>query len=323
MLGSNARTGAEVPKNAVTDFQGCSFKGIDLARFVTEWKDTRQFALAPHRYWMRDGADIEVLGRKPHEAKVTLAYAGPTWRKDWLPFAASLDGDPSGPLVHPVYGQMPAVCKGFAEATMNVELAANLYIVPLTFVEDQIDASLQARANDPSVAADRAQKHGAALLERAPRQGPIAGSILRYVTTALGYVEAAMAAGQEALSYGRLLTAQLERVEAGALGARDAVANDPVLGEDPASYDTIAIIEQLYDDCAQLSMATSLASTPALITYVVPSTTHIAVLATRFYGADGLSRIAEIEANNPGRLPNPAAIETGTELRMAPPTITR
>ena len=268
-------------QSVISDFQGCSFKGTDLSRFVTDWKDTRQFALAPHRYWMRDGADVEVLGRKPHEAKVTLAYAGPTWRKDWLPLAASLDEDPSGPLVHPVYGQMPAVCQGFAEATMNVELAANLYIVPLVFVEDQIDASLQAQANDPSVAADRTQKHGAALLKRAPKQGPVAGSILRYVTTALGYVEAAVAAGQEAMSYGRLLTAQLERVEATAVAARDAVASDPVAGADPSSYDTIAIIEQLYDDCAQLSVAASLASAPALVMYVVPSTTHIAVLATR------------------------------------------
>lgn len=312
-----------MPTAAVTDFQGCSFKGIDLSRFVTDWKDTRQFALAPHRYWKRDGAEIEVLGRKPHEAKLTLAYAGPTWRKDWLPFAASLDQAPSGPLVHPVYGQMPAVCEGFAEAAMNVEFAANVYIVPLTFIEDQIDATLSAQANDPSVAAERAQKRGAALLQRAPKQGPVADNLLRYVTTALGYVEAAVAAGQEALSYGRLLSAQLARVEASAVAARAAVMADLVGGADPASYDTLALIELIYDDCAQLSLATAVASAPALIAYVVPSTTHIAILAARFYGADALSRIDEILANNPGLIPNPAAIEAGTELRMAPPTVAR
>lgn len=310
-------------RSVVRDFQGCSFKGMDLSRFVTDWKDTRQFALAPHRYWKRDGADIEILGRKPHEVKVTLAYAGPTWREDWLPLAASLDVDPSGPLVHPVYGQMPAVCEGFAEAAMNVEYAANVYIVPLTFLEDQIDASLQSQASDPSIAAERAQKHGAALLKRAPKQGPVADNLLRYVTTALGYVEAAIAAGEEAASYGRLLSAQLRRVVATASAASAAVLADSSIGAGVTSYDILALIESLYDDCAQLSIETATTIAPALIAYDVPSTTHIAVLAVRFYGADGLSRIDEILGNNPGLIPNPGAIEAGTELRMAPPTVTR
>ena len=52
------------------------------------------------------------------------------------------------------------------------------------------------------------------------------------------------------------------------------------------------------------------------------STTHVAVLATRLYGATGVARIDEILANNPGRIANPAAIEAGTALRVAPPTIT-
>lgn len=306
-------------ESAIADFQGCSFKGIDLSRFVTDWKDTRQFALAPHRYWKRDGAEIEVLGRKPHQAKVTLAFAGTSWRKDWLPVAASLDDDPSGPLVHPVYGQMPAVCEGFAEATMNVEAAANLYVVPLTFIEDQIDANLDAQRNNAKVAAERARKHGAALLQRAPQQGPVATSVLRYVTTALDYAAAVVAAVEEGLSYGRMLEAQLASVESTAVDARGAIAS----GNDPMSYDLLSLVEQLYDDCATLSVATAGTIGSALITYPVPSTVHIAVLATRLYGADGLSRIDEILANNPGVIPNPASIEAGTLLRVAPPTVTR
>jgi prophage DNA circulation protein len=310
-----------MPKSVVADFQGCSFKGIDLSRFITDWKDTRQFALSIHRYWKRDGGDVEVLGRKPHQAKVTLAYAGTTWRKDWLPFAASLDADPSGPLVHPVYGQMPAVCEGFADATMNIEFASNIYIVPLTFIEDQVDAALSSQSRDPSTLNQQAQQHGAALLQRAPQQGPIYNSILQYVTTALGYVEAAVATVEQALSYGRTLDAQLERVQTSALAARGAVRADPATGSDSERYAMLALVEQLFDDCVQLSLAVGAATAPVLITYVVPSTTHIATLATRFYGADGLSRIPEIMANNAGRIPNPAAIARGTELSMAPPTL--
>lgn len=104
-------------KPSISDFQGCSWKGFDLSRFVTDWKDTRQPGLAVHRYFGRDGGEVERIARKPHEAKVTLAFAGPSWRRDWLPIAASIDEDPAGPLVHPAYGQMQAVCQGFDAAS--------------------------------------------------------------------------------------------------------------------------------------------------------------------------------------------------------------
>jgi prophage DNA circulation protein len=311
-----------MPTPVITDFQGCSFKGFDLSRNLVEWKDTRQPSIAVHRFIKKDGGEVEVLGRKPHQAKITLAYAGPTWRSDWLPLAAALDQDPTGLLVHPVYGQMPAVCEGFADATMNVEVAPNLYIVPLSFVEDQLDAAIQAGASaGPQALQQRAQAHGAALLQRAPAQGPVRDNTLRYVTTALGYADAAIAYTSEALSYGRLLQSQLEAVELAAVDARNAVRADPSTGSDADRYEFVALIEQLYDDCVQLDAAVRSTSAPALILYAVPSTTHIAVLAVRFYGADGLGRIDEIIANNPGLIPNPAAIPAGITLRMAPPTI--
>lgn len=312
-----------MPTPIITDFQGCSFKGFDLSRNLVEWKDTRQQALAEHRYIRKDGSEVEALGRKSHRAKVTLAYVGSTWRSDWLPFAASLDADPSGPLVHPVYGQMPAVCEGFADATMNVETAPNLYIVPLVFIENQLGAQLHAsNAATPQALLQRAQAHGAALLQAAPAQGPVYDSALRYVTTATGYANAAISFTSSALSYARVLQSQLDAVERSAVDARAAVRADPTTGSDADRYDLIALIEQLFDDCVQLDGAVRTAAAPALILYKVPSTTHIAILAVRFYGPAGLARVDEILGNNPGLIPNPAAIASGALLRMAPPTVT-
>ena len=189
-------------KPSVSDFQGCSWKGIDLSRFVTDWKDSRQSGLAVHRYFGRDGGEIERIARKAHEAKVTLAFAGPSWRKDWLPIAASIDEDPAGLLVHPAYGQMQAVCQGFDAASMNIETASNLYIVPLSFVEDSIDTRLA--ATDRSAAAARAtiEATGNAILQRTSRQSPAFASITRLLAiTRL----AATASTQEYLSAGRYL----------------------------------------------------------------------------------------------------------------------
>jgi prophage DNA circulation protein len=311
-----------MPSPVIADFQGCSFKGTDLSRNLLEWKDTRQPALAVHRFIRKNGGLVEVLGRKPHQARVTLAYAGPSWRAAWLPFAASLDDDPSGPLVHPVYGQMPAVCEGFVEATMNVETAPNLYIVPLTFIENQLGAAIAAADSaGPHALQQRAQAHGAALLQRAPAQGPVRDNALRYVTSAVGYANAAIGYTSDALSHGRQLQGQLDAVERTAVAARDAVRADSAAGSDAERYDLIALIEQLYDDCLQLDAAVRTTRAPAMIRYVVPSTVHVAVLATRFYGSDGVSRVDEILGNNPGLILNPAAIAAGTRLRMAPPTV--
>ena len=142
--------------------------------------------------------------------------------------------------------------------------------------------------------------------------------MLRYVTTALGYVDAVVAAVEQGLSYGRMLDAQLERVEATAVDAQSSLTTSGAA----ASYELLALVEQLYDDCAALAVGTASVLGPKLITHSVPSMTHIAVLATRLYGSDGLSRIDEILANNPGAIPNPAAIEAGTLLRVAPRTVT-
>lgn len=302
-------------KPVVSDFQGCSFKGLDLARFIIEWKDTREPSLAVHRYSKRDGAEVETLGRKPHEAKVTLAFAGPSWRKDWLPIAASIDDDPKGPLVHPVYGRMQAACQGFNSATMNVEQAANLYVVPLGFIEDNVDTRLVAEGQGPAAALARVQATGAALLKKSTRTGKPHPNVLRFITTATVFATATYQAFQRSI-VDRGLPGQLGEVRDLAAQARAAFR---AAGGDASSYEAIALTEELYDACTRLEESVR-ASGPRFVVYTVPALTSMAALAARFYGADGLSQMNEILANNPGRVPNPAAIRAGTQLLMAAPT---
>jgi len=300
----------------VTDFQGCSFKGLDLARFITEWKDSRQPALAVHRYLQRDGGEVEPMGRKPHEVKVTLAFAGKTWRSDWLPIAASIDDDPKGPLVHPVYGRMQTACQGFESATMNVETAANLYIVPLGFIEDSVDSRIVSdSAQGPAGKAAVVEATGAALLQRSPAQPQIRGSLLRLVTTASAFASSALDTTL-ALGSSHILPTVLDAVRQQVLDTRQVLR---ATVSDTQSYETLVGIEQLYDACLSLDNALR-ASGPALFVYVVPSLTSLVALAARLYRADAVARMPEILANNRGRIPNPAAIRAGTELILRRPT---
>lgn len=304
----------------VADFQGCAFKSVDLSKHLVEWHDTRQPSIAVHRYIKRDGAEVEKLGRKPHEVKATLAYAGKAWRSDWLPLQATIDADPGGLLVHPVYGKMQVVCQGYDGATMHVENAANLYIVPLAFIEDSIDTRIQApNAQGPTAKQNLVQSFAAALLDRTPATPSTQASVLRYVTTATTYAAAATTAAL-VVAVDPSLGNKLDLVRAAAADARAALRADPLLGNDATGYEALALVEQVYDACVQLDDAVR-AVKPTISIYTVPSTMHISVLAVRFYGPDGLARIAEILANNAGRIPNPAAIRAGTELLMASPTV--
>jgi prophage DNA circulation protein len=127
----------------IKNWQGASFKGIDFSKYVTEWSDTRQLGLATHQYLKRRGAENEDMGRDPHVVHVVLSYTGPTWFDDFMALIAALEQGAKGPLVHPLFGQMRAACRGFQDARMNVEQAADLYVVPLVFIEDSVDTTLE------------------------------------------------------------------------------------------------------------------------------------------------------------------------------------
>jgi hypothetical protein len=78
-------------------------------------------------------------------------------------------------------------------------------------------------------------------------------------------------------------------------------------------------IETLLDACNQLWNAISIAR-PPLVTYIVPLQMAVAVLSTKLYGVQGREKINSILTNNPGKIPNPSAIASGTRLLVEQPT---
>jgi hypothetical protein len=307
-----------VKKAVVADWQGASFHGIDLSPWITEWRDTRATGIAMHRYLKRDGGEAEDMGRDPHEAKVTLAYLGTNWRREYLRLQAKIDENPIGPLVHPIYGRMNAACSGPSDAGMNIADAVNLYTVPLRFIESAVDTKVTAPELGPQALQGDVDSKSDELTTAAAPFTASSTEVAGLQAASSAYAIAAVASSATNVR-DPSLAQLLDSTRASAEAARAAVMLDPAASSDAARFGVLIAIEQLYDACTRLDDAVR-ARGSRVFEYTVPARIHVARLAQVFYPGDAMARIGEILANNARRLPDPGWIAGGTKLIMAPPT---
>lgn len=309
----------------IKDWKGGSWqsagqpKAVDFAKYVTEWSDTRQYAFATHQYLKRAGAENEEMARDPHRSSIVLSYTGPTWYVDFMALVAQLDKTAKGTLVHPLFGKMRAACLGWQNAKMNVEQAANLYVVPLLFVEDQLDTTVQSQQSQgPSTQQQQVTVYSNALLAASAKYLTAVTAITTLTNAATTYAAAAVAS---ALS-GKMdatLPQQLAAIRDSSMAARDAIRADPADTQDAPRFPSVILVEQVLDACRQLSRSVQ-SFKPTITLYTVPARVHLAKLAHQFYRGDATTRMLEIQANNPGKIPDPHGIAPGTQLLMATPT---
>jgi len=87
-----------------TQLQDASFRGV---RFDCQnTSDSTQRDTASHEYPYRDGADVEDLGRKARQVKLTAVLWGQDYERRLRQLIAALDLPGYGELVHPVFGSI-------------------------------------------------------------------------------------------------------------------------------------------------------------------------------------------------------------------------
>lgn len=314
-----------------------SFKDIDLHKNIQTITDQRGPRLVVHNFPYRDGGKVETLGSKPNRTTWTLIFNGADWVDQIRRVEASIANDPSGILIHPIYGQMRVVCEGFPSSVVNVPEALNSVSVTLSFVEDVANlgfaetigiASLQATAEQ---AVFDAQAKGVAKTK--PKnlgqilalvglglggQGPvlaILAAINKFTTAASNVIDSLFTVA---------ITDNIDpSIPAKMIATGTALAELEVIYQSEfftlqstaQNYDAIVAAEVAYSACLDLQDAVSL-QTSGYFSYVVPGPTSIAVLAGYFYGQGALSFIDQILGIN--RIPDPTNIPTGTVLTLPP-----
>ena len=306
----------------VKGWRGASFQGVDFAKFVTSWSDNRDRSGANHKYNKRDGGEAEDMGREPFKSTVHLAFIGPTWRADFLKIQSKIDDNAIGTFVHPVYGAMQAWARN-SSGGMDVENSPNFYDVTLTFEESQVDTKAQSdnTVTQQGPAAKQALVSSAVsnLAQYAPLFATAASAINTLTASATAYAAAAVASAST-FTADPTLPQQLASTLTNTNAAIAAILADPAAApgvSDPA----VAACELLYDTCTQVDDAVR-SLRPTLSLFTVPMTMHITALAQLFYGPiDGPKRESEIISNNVGTIYDPAMIQAGTLLLMAPATV--
>jgi prophage DNA circulation protein len=301
-----------MPDNVMTGSSVASFKGIELHRYLISFTDSRGPRIVTHEFPKRDIGRQEVMGRRPHRTEWQLTFTGPNWITTLKQLVSSIDQDPSGLLVHPIYGQMPVVCQGFDRASVNLPEATDTITVPLVFVEDdETIGSVESVA--PSVG-EQQQNVTSAVSDFQTAAAPYTtanSTVAALSQSATAYALAAAASAQGAVDSS--LGTKLDSVALATQSVIAAIQLDPLGAGTAAIYDALAAAEVVYAACQDLADAV-LAARPPVIEFVVPGTTSIAVIAADRYGRDAIGRIDEILALN--LVPDPTAIAAGTRLLL-------
>ncbi|MCB5309208.1 DNA circularization protein [Yersinia massiliensis] len=82
-----------------------SFRGVKFD--VINTRDTWSRDIAQHEYPYIDGADIQDMGRKARNIRLSALFWGDDYDSRLQSFIAALDKPGAGELIHPIYGSMP------------------------------------------------------------------------------------------------------------------------------------------------------------------------------------------------------------------------
>uniref|UniRef100_UPI00301BF033 DNA circularization N-terminal domain-containing protein n=1 Tax=Serratia fonticola TaxID=47917 RepID=UPI00301BF033 len=89
------------------DLLDASFRGVTFDCIDT--RDTLSRDVAEYRYPYREGADVEDLGGKPDNIRMTAIFFGDDYETHLQAFIKVVNTPGSGELVHPVFGSYPKV----------------------------------------------------------------------------------------------------------------------------------------------------------------------------------------------------------------------
>lgn len=306
-----------MPDNVIPGAEFFKFKGLDLHANLVSANYTRKRRIAVHEYLKRDGGQTEDMGREPFRVQLAVTFVGPDFRAEATRLAASIDQNPNGQFVDPLFGEFPATCEGFDRALLEPDRTVNSITLPLSFVENNVDARLSAsQSQGASTAAQAVTEQVESFDEIVAEFAAAATATAALSDAAAAYATAALDAFIET-AIDPSLTTRLGEIAGLTEAAQAALVT--AAGSEVFACDALVASEMVAAACASLQQAI-LDARPPMGRYTVPTLTHVVALAQYFYGNEGLARVDEILANNPD-VADPSAIEAGTVLVMAQPTV--
>lgn len=366
-----------MPNGLPSGTQAFEFGGMALHGRLRSWQDTRKQRIAVHEFDRRDGGQTEPMGRAPAVLRTDLLFVDAEGIDAARKFVVLVEANPTRLLVHPIYGKIQMTAMGLEGASFNVDQAINQYVMPVEFVESNLDGRIVATVA-PGVGTQSAQVRSASSASMIITASLNASAAA--VTSAMSTFSSALASATSAFNAGLAGKAAFDSAISSAMNTFDGAVRAAQLAFSPSFNAALAACEtasaRAFSFAASVSLATTsgtfdpslssqllsvvsavnsviaairvyvvdapsgaavvqsflsllarcydlgssfLAQHPSLLDYLAPEPVHVLELARQFYGVDALSRVVEIQQNNPQL--GAGVVPAGTRLKMAPPTV--
>lgn len=294
--------------DAPSKAESCEFttdagRKLELMGVLESWDDELPTGMAEHLILKRAGALHQDQGRPPRKFAFKVTLLGADCRARYNEIAAAIDEQPSGQLVHPRLGIMPAVCDGItAQESPGNELDA--IALTLRFKEDGLRGPLTPSPTGSAQAAADA-----------------AAQTVTAAATAPPAVQAQAARFQDAVGHVQQVAADVQG------GGRTVLDLNAAVVALRASLDGLSPRIEHYRVRATATIAYGhaldaynavIAGRPPIVPYRVPGRMSVARLAASLYpGKFARAQAAEILALN--AIPVPYNLEPGTVVLLSDP----
>ena len=255
----------------------------------------------------RNGAVFQLSGTPPRRFVFQCCMHGPDVQSRYRRLDAVVRADPTGQLVHPRLGPVPAVCEGVSGGEITGD-ARDTINYTIKFAEDGLH---DAPKPSPVAAASAASAEAASLsLGAANYPSPVVQAT-QAVQSACSAFLSRIGDVQAGLSSVLTLDSALSAV----LLATDQLVKNPQL---PGSLSASAAL--VYSRALE-SYNRVLAGRPPIVTYTVRSSMSLQRLMAQLYGAAARDMNAQVSQLN--RLPRPYALPVGLTLQIPSPDAVR
>lgn len=281
-------------------------KRLDLHGALVGWSDRLAMGLAEHQILKRDGAIHQNMGAKPRTFSFVCVLLGKDLTTRYKALLDTLEEDPTGTLIHPRFGSLPAVCRDISAGERPAD-ELNTIRFTLEFVQTGL-RSVE-KPNAEALAAAAMETMAGLMSDPSPRalSNPIAN--LQASTLAYQQKVNQFAQGQVPISE---LGQVLQTIHARMSELR-AVANFPYRIKAQAALVFSNILA---------SYNAAVSSRPPVVSFLLPGGMSIHRLCASLYGGKHAKAMVQ-ELMNLNRIPNPYHIPAGTTLLLSDPTLVK
>lgn len=282
-------------------------KRLDLHGTLVAWSDRLIMGLAEHQILKRDGAIHQNMGARPRIFSFACVLLGKDLTVRYKALIDTLEEDPTGTLIHPRFGSLPAMCRDISAGERPADELSTIRFT-LEFVQTGL-RSLE-KPNAEALAAAAMDVMAGLVANSSP------STVLARPTANL---QASTFAYQQKAN--QFLQGQVTTSELGQVLQSIRTGINALRAISGLSYRIKAQAALVFSNILA-SYNAAVSSRPPVVSFLISGSMSIHRLCASLYGGKHAKAMVQ-ELLNLNRIPNPYHIPAGTLLLLSDPTMVK